>query len=312
MSDNKKTKADIMIDRSTLVLGCSQVKMMLAMCRRSFAVFPAPMFLAVLVSGLSGTAYSQAIPLAEQSWSAEVIRPRGQPIVPLFDGWFANDDGTRSLCFSYFNLNTEQSFDIPVGSNNHLSDDSYAVLLPTHFDPLPPRYRRKFCTFTVEVPQSFGREDTITWNLSSNGQNLSVPGHVKPAYVLDEPRSLGRGDEAPLVKLSESAEGIRGRRGVRQEDGLQATVNTPFELRAWVEHSDPEVWVGWAMHSGPGNVDFDVAEYELMLTGEPARTTLIFDEPGDYVIRLQTIDDIAAFEFYCCHTNAFFHVSVTD
>ena len=83
----------------------------------------------------------QQIPLSEQIWSGEVIRPNGQPVIPLFDGWFPNEDGTRSLCFSYFNLNTEQSFDIPLGELNKLSDDRFEAMLPTHFDPLPPRYR---------------------------------------------------------------------------------------------------------------------------------------------------------------------------
>jgi hypothetical protein len=30
------------------------------------------------------------------------------------------------------------------------------------------------------------------------------------------------------------------------------------------------------------------------------------------VIRMQTIDDVAAFEFYCCHTNAYFSIQVDD
>ena len=37
-----------------------------------------------------------------------------------------------------------------------------------------------------------------------------------------------------------------------------------------------------------------------------------FDKPGEYIVRMQTIDDIAAFEFYCCHTNAYFHINVSN
>ncbi|GIT21579.1 MAG: hypothetical protein CM1200mP40_12610 [Gammaproteobacteria bacterium] len=37
-----------------------------------------------------------------------------------------------------------------------------------------------------------------------------------------------------------------------------------------------------------------------------------FSEPGEYVVRMQTIDTIAAFEFYCCHTNAYFHINVSN
>lgn len=261
---------------------------------------------------LAGPAMSQQIPLAEQTWSAEVIRPRGQPVVPLFDGWFPNDDGTRTLCFGYFNLNTEQSLDIPLGELNHLSHSEFNALLPTHFEPLPPRFRRRFCAFSVTVEEDFGRDDTILWTLTSAGQTLEVPGHIKPAYVLDEPASDGRGDLAPLVRLSPDGAGVRGRRGVHSTAKIETRVDETLILKAWIEHPDEQVWVGWSQHSGPGNVDFDFAQSEVFVAQSPAAVSARFDTPGDYVVRMQTIDDTSAFEFYCCHSNAYFHITVND
>jgi len=261
---------------------------------------------------LPSVAISQAISLNNQVWSAEVIRPSGQPVIPLFDGWYSNPDGTHSLCFSYFNLNTEQAFDIPVGDNNQLSDDRFNHLLPTHFDPLPPRYRHKFCVFTVQVPADFSTGETIVWSLNSGGETLSVPGHIQPPYVLDEPVSHGRGDIAPLVKLAPDSAASQGRNGVHTRQPLQAVVGEPLQLEAWIEHPDNRVWVGWAAHSGPGSITFDKPEQEVDLTQEPIGVIAEFDTPGDYIVRLQTIDNIAAFEFYCCHTNAYYHVTVGD
>jgi hypothetical protein len=258
----------------------------------------------------SATVSGQAIPLDQQIWTAEVIRPHGQPVIPLFDGWFPNEDGSSTLCYGYFNLNTEQSLDIPAGEFNSLSDTRYEALLPTHFEPLPPRYRRKFCVFTIRVPADFGRDETIVWTLTSNGQTISVPGHTLPAFVLDEPASDGRGDIAPLVRVERTGTGLRGRTGIHREETVSATVGTPVRLQAWIEHPDPTVWVGWSKHAGPGEVVFDFAESEVRLTGGPIGVLAYFEQAGEYIVRLQTIDDTDAFEFYCCHTNAFFRVRV--
>ncbi len=268
--------------------------------------------LASICCVLAVPALAQQIQLSEQIWSGEVLRPAGQPLVPIYDGWFTNPDGTHTLCYSYYTMNTEQFLDIPVGENNMILDERFAdALIPTHFDPLPPAYRHVFCAFTVDVPADFGVDERIVWRLTSNGQTLEVPGKIIPPYVMDEPASGGRGEIAPLVALEEGGEAVRGRRGIHRRD-VQATVGEPLELRAWIEHEEPEIWVGWAHHSGAGSVGFDRKEYEFEPASGPATVQASFSEPGEYVIRMQTIRDIASFEFYCCHTNAWFHVTVGD
>ena len=266
---------------------------------------------------LACAAHAQEITLPNQTWSAEVIRDHGQPVLPLFDGWYRNADGSKTICFSYFNMNREQALDIPAGPDNYLETnypglDLEAALLPTHFDPLPPRYRHVFCAFTITVPADFNNSHRIDWHLSSNGQALSNPGKVIAPYIMDEPRSDGRGDIAPLVRTTRDGNAVRGRTGIHHPEVIRARVNQPLPLQAWIEHGDPEVWVGWSHHSGPGQVDFDNKEYMIQTANGLARTTAVFSEAGEYVIRMQTIDSIAAFEFYCCHTNAYFHVNVSN
>ncbi len=265
---------------------------------------------------LSMGVLAQQIELSNQIWSAELIRDHGQPVIPLFDGWFPNEDGTSTICFGYFNMNAEESLDVAAGQNNYLETDYPGldlggVLLPTHFDPLPPRYRHVFCAFSVNVPAGFDSSHRITWYLNSNRQELEVPGKVIAPYVLDEPNSNGRGDIAPLVRLVDSQQAVRGRSGIQYPQLIQARVNEPVTLSAHIEHADEEVWVGWSHHSGPGNVEFTNKEY-MTESGSSTSTELQISEPGEYVIRMQTIDDIAAFEFYCCHTNAYFSIHVED
>ncbi len=252
---------------------------------------------------------AQQIDLSNQSWSAEVIRDYGQPVIPLFDGWFPNPDGSNTLCFGYFNMNRDQALDIPKGPDNYLSDDRFAADIPTHFDPLPPRYRHVFCAFSVTVPETFGSNEKIYWHLTSNGQALKVPAHLIPAYVLDEPRSDGRGDVAPLVTVDE--ESVRGRKGVHHQQTIAARVGQAVPLSATIAHTAEEIWVGWSHHSGPGQVAFSKKEY-MAPSNSLTEVEATFSEPGDYIVRMQTIDDIAAFEFYCCHTNAYFHISVSN
>ena len=93
---------------------------------------------------------------------------------------------------------------------------------------------------------------------------------------------------------------------------INASVGDSVPLQAWIEHPEEEVWIGWAHHSGAGNVEFDKKEYEILTNNGQAVVQAKFDQPGQYIVRMQTIDDIAAFEFYCCHTNAYFHINVSN
>ena len=85
------------------------------------------------------------------------LRAHGQNVIPVYDGWFANADGTHTFCFSYFNLNTQEAIDVPLGPANHIEPAELDGGQPTHFDPVPaPKltspYRHYWCVFTVTVP----------------------------------------------------------------------------------------------------------------------------------------------------------------
>src|SRR5262249_53677021 len=42
----------------------------------------------------------------------------GQDVVPAFEGWERNPDGSFNMVFGYMNRNYEQQLDIPVGPDN--------------------------------------------------------------------------------------------------------------------------------------------------------------------------------------------------
>ena len=43
------------------------------------------------------------------------IRERGSSVTPAFEGWYFDKDGSQRVMVGYFNRNTKQEFDIPVG-----------------------------------------------------------------------------------------------------------------------------------------------------------------------------------------------------
>jgi hypothetical protein len=271
--------------------------------------------LALAVCALHAAAQIES-PLNEMA-----LRPSGQHVIPVYDGWFGNEDGGYTFCFSYFNLNTEEELDVPLGPGNRLTPARFDGVQPTHFDPVPDpdltaKYRHYWCVFTVDVPRDF--DGDVVWTLATQGDTLSVPASVNPAYVLDEPESPGRYAVAPFMRLDEETEPVQGRRGVHTGP-LEAHVGKGLELTVWVEHPDPGTWLGWTKHQGPGSVTFSSDEARVGDVAGASRTTATFDRPGRYVLRVQAINDTEipsnptyGFEFHCCWTNGYVEVNVVE
>jgi hypothetical protein len=251
-----------------------------------------------------------------------VLRPSAQPVVPLFDGWYANADGTRDLCFGYFNLNMEEPLDIPLGEANFIEPARYDGRQPTHFTPVPgmtpaspftSRFRRIWCAFTVTVQADFGEGEQVWWTLQRAGESpVRVPGTVNVAYLLDEPSSDGRGDLAPVLRFSEGGEPFQGRHGVTAQ-ARTVRVGQPLELSLHVEHEFEErAWVGWLEYKGPGAVTFSPTEQRIALVNGRgvATTRASFSEPGEYELLVQSINGTDAFEYHCCWTNGYVPVTV--
>jgi hypothetical protein len=65
--------------------------------------------------------------------SAQVRYERGQDVVPVFEGWERNADGTINMVFGYMNRNYEEEVDIPVGPDNMIAPglvDQVVLQLP--------------------------------------------------------------------------------------------------------------------------------------------------------------------------------------
>jgi hypothetical protein len=128
----------------------------------------------VLLAGL-------AVVAATVGESSAQARSRGErEIVPAYEGWEQNPDGSFNLVFGYFNRNWEEELDIPPGPNNTLEPGGPDLGQPTHFLP-----RRNRFTFKVHVPADFA-DGEVVWTLTSpNGETKRAYGTLHPDYFID-------------------------------------------------------------------------------------------------------------------------------
>ena len=66
----------------------------------------------LLAGGVFLSAQSTAIPTPR--------RGAGDSITAAYEGWFYNADGSRSFLIGYYNRNSQQTLDIPIGPNNRI------------------------------------------------------------------------------------------------------------------------------------------------------------------------------------------------
>ena len=251
------------------------------------------------------------------------VRTSGQTITPVYEGWYENPDGTFSLSWGYFNRNSEEIMEIPMGADNRVEPGGPDRGQPTHFGS-----RRQRGVFTVVVPADFG-DNEVNWILSFRGDTQTIPGHMHRDWMLDALGGGAGGDTPPVVKFAENSPEHTGP-GNAPEGPLTATVGTPLPAVVWAtddgisrrrrqrEKSDddgppPLVTLTWHLHQGPGEATFADKELEIMEDGdERADTTVIFTVPGENLLRVLASDRSGGGGSQCCWTNAFVRVSVSE
>lgn len=260
----------------------------------------------------------------ETQFNLQLLRPTGGPVIPIFEGWYQHPDGSYELSFGYFNTNTEEIIDIPIGPDNFIEPAQYNGVQPDHFLPVPEGDRRHWGVFTVRVPADIGDQDVV-WTLRmKNGRQFSVPGRVtRLPYELHGAIFPGDSTASPLLRLERGAMPGVGPWGV-SAGGARARVGEPLSLTVWAtrieefRHDDRPIQIRWFKHQGPGDVTFSppatmLGPAQWRVDGGAAATAAVtFSKPGRYVIRALAYNTIREFEFQCCWTNGYFHVTVIE
>ncbi|MEO8098143.1 MAG: hypothetical protein ABI811_10615 [Acidobacteriota bacterium] len=259
----------------------------------------------------------------QQTSLVQPTQESGQSVTPAYEGWFANPDGTFSILFGYFNRNTKQELDIPVGPANRIEPSGPDRGQPTHF-----LTRRQWGLFAVKVPKDFGKQK-ITWSLTSNGKTNEIPAGLDPLWEL-APFLDATKNTPPYLAFAADGPFANGPLGTVKD--LSVVLPDPVTLDLWtaddasvvpgaVRPRTPAVTLAWSKYRGPGAVRFvnerpsieavPLKAPATVFTGK-ASTTATFSEPGEYTLRIQANDwsGDGGRGFQCCWSNAQVKVSV--
>ncbi len=261
--------------------------------------------------------------------------PRGRfggSVTGAFDGWFDNADRTHSFLIGYFNRNTEEVVDIPIGPNNRIEPGGPDMGQPTHF--LPGHH---VGVFTVTVPADFPPQQSLTWTLVVNGVTTRIPLRLKADYFVSPFGGERVGNRPPVIRFAEQGATITGPiAAVNRAMSLTTTVATPLPLTIWADddarytsgtnapmrNPPPPVSLTWTKYRGPGTVTFSSARPALRTlkggsVGEPysgtGATTASFGEAGEYILHVAANDYSGSDGNgeVCCWTTALVKVTVT-
>jgi hypothetical protein len=259
----------------------------------------------------------------------EPRRGAGDSVTGAFEGWYYNADGSRSFLVGYYNRNSRQELDIPVGPNNHIDPGGPDMGQPTHF-----LTGRQWGMFSVPVPRDFKPTDSYVWMITANGQTNSIPLRLHADYVMSPFTEIAVGNTPPVIRFEESGKTIQGPIATLTAAPVRTVAaGVPLALPLWVTddmkytngsgapltRQRPPVTLTWSKYRGPGTVTFDKAkpEVEKLAAGEGAfsgrgTTNVKFSEPGDYVLHV-TANDYSGDGgggFGCCWTTGLVKVSV--
>jgi len=251
------------------------------------------LFLAgALVTGGLVVSYAQA---PQGALPLDPSRERGASITPAFEGWYPNPDGSFSLLVGYYNRNTKQTLDIPVGADNKIEPGPADQGQPTFFE-----VGRQWGVFTIKVPKDFGNK-AVTWTIVSNGEKQSIPLTLNKGYPIAPFKEIGMGNAPPVLAFADGGPKFTGP-PVGTAATLTGTAGQPVTVNIWVE--DPKATQGEggkpsttvasvSLHKyrGPGTVTFAKARLTASKQGELVSTTATFSAAGDYILRVQANDE---------------------
>jgi hypothetical protein len=251
----------------------------------------------------------------------EPQRERGASITPAFEGWYPNADGSFSMLLGYYNRNSKEPLDIPVGPKNHVDPGGPDQGQPTHFET-----GRQWGVFVVKVPKDFGTK-AVTWTIVANGETQAIPFTLNKGYPISPYEELGMHNKPPVLAFSEGGAKVTGPPTATAAT-FEGTVKQPVAVSVWV--SDPKspnetpggpggrgsasfvANVSFHKFRGPGKVTFDKTRILVNKQGDMIAANATFDAPGDYLLRVQANDESGegGGGFQCCWTNTYVKVTV--
>jgi hypothetical protein len=225
-------------------------------------------------------------------------------VVPSFDGWLRNSDGSFTMVFGYLNRNYEEELATPAGADNQVSPGAADQGQPTYFLP-----RRHAWVFRAKVPADWGNQELV-WTITTNGRSEKAYGSLKSDEEILERTIMTRGglspglddpNQPPSLTIAPAEAAAVGSpvtlTTIVTDDGLpkprapkampaaepgRAQTNTVTAPRLGLN-------VTWMQYRGPGKVTFENSD-PILVTDGKAVTKAYFSVPGTYVLRATAND----------------------
>lgn len=232
----------------------------------------------------------------------------GQDVVPYFEGWIRNADGSFDLVFGYFNRNWQEELAIPAGPDNKFEPGAPDRGQPTYFLP-----RRQGWVFRVRVPADFGKQ-VLAWTIKANGKTETAYGELLPIEEITERIVITRGNlnpgegdpnTPPTIAVAAAATAAVGQplalTASVTDDGLpkprvpvqRTAASDATRIQAQANSSvTPRprgLTVTWMQLRGPAKVTFEPAGPNAV-AGGTALTSARFPAPGVYALRATAND----------------------
>jgi len=224
----------------------------------------------------------------------------GQNVVPVFEGWERNPDGSFNFVFGYFNRNYEETLDVLVGADNNIEPGGPDQGQPTFFAPA----RQKFL-FRVKVPKDWPVTRRLVWTLTVRGKTEKANAFLLPEWEMNS-----------QVMALNGAGGGGG--GVDEDDNQPPVITFPGPLTATLPSASvvaavtddgvpkprpvrpgspprgPLLRVAWLQYRGPvgGRVSFSPGTTPVV--NGKAETVATFTVPGQYSVLGVAMDGSAS------------------
>jgi hypothetical protein len=227
----------------------------------------------------------------------------GQDVVPVYEGWLRNPDGTFAFVFGYFNRNWKEELAIPAGPDNRLEPGAADRGQPTYFLP-----RRQAWMFRVQVPKDWGRQELV-WTITAHGREEKAYAQLSPDEEITERfimtggnLTLGEDDpnQPPSVSIAPVASVTLGSpvtlTALVADDGLPKPRPPRSPRPGGIPQAQTNsvaaragLFVTWSEYRGPAKVIF-ATEDPIAVTNGQAVATARFYVPGTYVLEADAAD----------------------
>jgi hypothetical protein len=247
---------------------------------------------------LCASVFPQTLPLPTEL--PNVRFNSGQNVVPYFEGWIRNPDGTFDLVFGYFNRNWKEELTIHAGPDNKVDPNGPEAGQPTYFLP-----RRQRWIYRLRVPADFGNKE-VTWTITAHGRSEVAYGNLQAAQEINERvvssnGNLDPGDgdpnEPPSIAIGRNLTAttttpLRLSATVR-DDGLpkprapqtpKQAANNPFGAQVDRPAAAPRgLSLNWVQYAGPAKAVFE--QTGIPVVNGLAATVVRFPIAGVYKLR---------------------------